>query len=226
MSAAVPSTTSAAAAASKTITVDIVSDVVCPWCYIGKKRLDKAIAAYKSKPGHEDVQFKVNWHPYQLDPSLSKSPIPKMSMYAQKFGPDRAPLIRDRMIQVGQEEGIKFEYSGNIVNTLDSHRLIAFATRKGKQDEIVEALFEDYFEENKCGEIPTLIETAAKIGLDRNEVEQFLKSDEGVKEIQDEIVQAKMQGVQGVPNFTIGDKYVLSGAQEPSTLEELFDRVS
>ncbi|KAG0263743.1 hypothetical protein BG011_008172 [Mortierella polycephala] len=226
MSAAVPSTTSAAAAAGKTIKIDVVSDVVCPWCYIGKRRIDKAIAAYKSKPGHEDVQFEISWHPYQLDPSLSKSPTPKMTMYAQKFGPDRAPLIRDRMIQVGKEEGINFEYSGNIVNTLDSHRLIAFATRKGKQDAIVEALFKDYFEENKCGEIPTLIETAAKVGLDRNEVEQFLKSDEGVREVQGEIVEAKMQGVQGVPNITIAEKYVLSGAQEPSTLEEIFNKVA
>ncbi|KAF9936336.1 hypothetical protein BGZ75_004107 [Mortierella antarctica] len=224
MSAAVPSST--AAASGKKIHIDIVSDTVCPWCYIGKRRLEKAITSYKSKPEHKDVEFEVNWHPYQLDPNSSKTPIPKMQMYANKFGAARAPLIRDRMLQVGQEEGIPFAYDGNIVNTLDSHRLIAFATKKGKQDEMVEELFRNYFEENKCGEIPTLVESAVKVGLDRNEVETFLKSEEGVSEIRAEIEKSKMEGVQGVPNITIGHKYVLSGAQEPSTFEEVFSRIA
>ncbi|KAG0215788.1 hypothetical protein BGX28_008098 [Mortierella sp. GBA30] len=226
MSAAAPSVNAAANASGKKIHIDIVSDTVCPWCYIGKKRLEKAITSYKSKPEHKDVEFEINWHPYQLDPNSSKTPIPKMQMYANKFGPARAPLIRDRMIQVGQEEGIKFAYDGSVVNTLDSHRLIAFATKKGKQDEMVDELFRNYFEENKCGEISTLIDSAVKIGLDRNEVEQFLKSDEGVSDIKSEIEKAKMEGVQGVPNITIGNKYVLSGAQEPSTFEEVFSRVA
>ncbi|KAI7819150.1 thioredoxin-like protein [Gamsiella multidivaricata] len=210
---------------TKTIKIDIVSDTVCPWCYIGKNRLEKAISAFKSKPENKDVRFDVNWYPYQLDPSASKTPIPKMTMYANKFGPARAPLIRDRMIKVGQEEGINFSYNGNIVNTLDSHRLIEFATSHGKQDEMVTELFRNYFEEDKCGEIPTLIDSAVKVGLDRKEVEDFLKSNQGVKETQAKIEKAKLQGVQGVPNITIANKYVLSGAQEPATFEEVFSRV-
>ncbi|KAI8605771.1 thioredoxin-like protein [Dissophora ornata] len=212
--------------AAKTINIDIVSDTVCPWCYIGKQRLEKAIASYKSKPEHQDVKFEVHWHPYQLDPAASKTPVSKMAMYANKFGPSRAPLMRERMIQVGKEEGVNFAYNGNIVNTLDSHRLIAFASKKGKEDEMVTELFKNYFEQDKCGEIPTLIDSAVKVGLDKKEVEDFLNSDEGVKEIQVEIQKAKRQGVEGVPNFTIGDKYVLSGAQEPSTFEEVFNRVA
>ncbi|KAF9112913.1 hypothetical protein BGX27_002578 [Mortierella sp. AM989] len=213
------------AASPKTIKVDIVSDTVCPWCYIGKKRLEKAITSFKSKPEHKDVQFEVNWRPYQLDPSASKTPIPKMTMYTQKFGPTRAPLMRDRMIQVGQEEGIQFSYNGNIVNTLDSHRLVDFAAKRGKQDEMVTELFKDYFERDKCGEMSTLIDSAVKVGLDRAEVEAYLNSTEGIKEVQEDIEKSKLEGVQGVPNFTIDGKYVLSGAQEPSTFEEVFNKV-
>lgn len=181
---------------------------------------------FKAAPEHKDVQFQVNWHPYQLDPSASQAPIKKMEMYAAKFGAARAPLIRDRMIQVGQEEGINFSYNGGFVNTLNSHRLIDYATKRGKQDEIVEELFRNYFEEDKCGEVPTLIDSAVKIGLDRGEVERFLASNEGVREVQDEIERSKREGVQGVPNITIGDKFVLSGAQEPETFVEVFNRIA
>ncbi|KAG0270593.1 hypothetical protein BGZ95_001632 [Linnemannia exigua] len=191
------------APAGKTIKIDIVSDTVCPWCYVGKKRLEKAITAFKSTPEHKDVQFQIDWHPYQLDPSASKVPIKKMDMYASKFGAARAPLIRDRMIQVGQEEGINFSYNGSVVNTLDSHRLINYATARGKQDEIVEELFRNYFEEDK-----------------------FLASQEGVQEVRDEIQRAKVEGVQGVPNIMIDNKYVLSGAQEPDTFIDVFNRVA
>ncbi|KAG0244489.1 thioredoxin-like protein [Mortierella sp. GBAus27b] len=212
--------------AAKTIKVDIVSDTVCPWCFIGKKRLESAIASFKSKPENKDVEFKVNWRPYQLDPLASKTPIRKMDMYARKFGQDRAPLIRDRMIQVGKEEGINFSYNGNIVNTLDSHRLIAFATKKGKQDEMVTELFQNYFEQDKCGEIQTLVDSAVKVGLDRDEVNDFLNSDQGASEIQAEIQNARTKGVQGVPHFTINGLHSLSGAQEPETFEDIFNKVA
>ncbi|KAF8988592.1 hypothetical protein CPC16_008625 [Podila verticillata] len=213
-------------AANKTIKIEIVSDTACPWCYIGKKRLEKAITNFKdSKPERHDVNFEVNWLPYQLDPAASKTPIPKMTMYARKFGPERAPLIRDRMLQVGKEEGIPFSYNGNVCNTLDSHRLILYATKHGKQNEMVDQLFEDYFEQDKCGEIPTLIESAGKVGLDKQDVERYLNSSEGTNEVQREIEQARAQGVQGVPNITIQGRYVLSGAQEPETFEDVFGRV-
>ncbi|KAF9437233.1 hypothetical protein BGZ76_001522 [Entomortierella beljakovae] len=212
-------------ASAKTIKIDIVSDTVCPWCFIGKKRLEKAITSFKSKPGHQDVQFEVNWHPYQLDPTSSKTPVSKMEMYAKKFGEAKAPLIRDHMIKVGHEEGINFSYNGKIVNTLDSHRLIDYATKHGKQDEIVNELFENYFEQDKCGEIQTLVESAGKVGLDKAQVEAYLNSDEGTKEVKQNIERARLQGVQGVPNFTIAGKYSLSGAQDPSTFEEVFDKV-
>ncbi|KAF9584106.1 hypothetical protein BGW38_007565 [Lunasporangiospora selenospora] len=213
-------------AASKTIKIDIVSDTACPWCYIGKKRLETAISNFKeSQPENKDVKFEVSWFPYQLDPTSSKTPIPKMTMYAQKFGPERAPLLRDRMIQVGKEEGIAFSYNGSVVNTMDSHRLIAYAAKHGKQDEMVQELFENYFEQDKCGEIPTLIDSAVKVGFNRAEVEEYLKSDQGVKEIEAEVASAKRSGVQGVPNITIQGKYVLSGAQDPSTFEQVFKKV-
>ncbi|KAF9426145.1 hypothetical protein BGZ94_006869 [Podila epigama] len=210
---------------SKTIKIDIVSDTVCPWCYIGKKRIEKAITSFKaSKPERSNVDFEINWLPYQLDPASSKTPIAKMDMYARKFGPERAPLIRDRMLQVGKEEGIPFSYNGKVCNTLDSHRLIAYAARHGKQNEVVDQLFKDYFEQDKCGEVPTLIDSAAKVGLDRDDVTRYLNSDDGTTEIKSAIQQAKAQGVQGVPNITIQDRYVLSGAQDPSTFEEIFSK--
>ncbi|KAF9902424.1 hypothetical protein EC991_004971 [Linnemannia zychae] len=217
--------TSTVAPAGKTIKIDIVSDTVCPWCYVGKKRLEKAITAFKNTPEHQNVQFQVDWHPYQLDPSASRVPVKKMDMYASKFGAARAPLIRDRMIQVGQEEGINFSYNGSVVNTLDSHRLINFATARGKQDEMVDELFRNYFEEDKCGEVPTLIESAVKVGLDGAEVERYLASQEGIQEVLDDIEKAKVEGVQGVPNIMINNTYVLSGAQDADTFIEVFNRV-
>ncbi|KAG0222147.1 hypothetical protein BGW42_006855 [Actinomortierella wolfii] len=209
--------------AANTISVDIVSDTVCPWCYIGKRRLEKAIDLVKQK--HPDANFKINWHPYQLDPSAPTTPIKKIDMYKRKFGPDRAYQIKDRMIQIGLGDGIHFAYEGNTINTLMSHRLIRFATERGHQDAIVEELFKNYFEENKCGELSTLIEAGVKVGLDRKEVEEYLTSDKGTEEVKREIAQARYDGVQGVPHFTIQDKYVLSGAQDSTTFAEVFERV-
>ncbi|KAG0312821.1 hypothetical protein BGZ99_009252 [Dissophora globulifera] len=212
--------------ATQTIKIDVVSDTVCPWCFVGKRRMEKAIASYKSKPEHKDVKFEVNWFPYQLDSTLPKTPINKMDMYMRKFGAARAPLIRDRMVEVGKEDGIAFSYGGEIVNTMDSHRLIAYATARGKQNEIVDELFTNYFEKERAFTIPTLVEIAVKVGLDGKEAEEYLKSDQGVQDIKNKIENARRQGVQGVPNITIGDKYVLSGAQEPSTIEEVFNRIA
>ncbi|KAF9164118.1 hypothetical protein DFQ26_001808 [Actinomortierella ambigua] len=222
------------AAPATNITVDIVSDTACPWCFIGKRRLEKAMDIVKQR--HPNTTFSVNWHPYQLDATLSTTPIKKLDMYARKFGPDRSTQVQQRMIQVGEGDGIHFTYEGNIVNTMMSHRLIKYATdydnkqqQSGtpshRQDAIVEELFKDYFESNKCGELESLVEAAAKVGFDRDEIRAYLSSDQGVQEIKQEIAHARAEGVQGVPHFTIQDKYVLSGAQEPSTFAEVFGRV-
>ncbi|KAF9972011.1 hypothetical protein BGZ73_004937 [Actinomortierella ambigua] len=218
-----------ATAPANTITVDIVSDTACPWCFIGKRRLEKAIDLFKQS--HPNTSFQVQWHPYQLDSTMSTTPFPKLEMYARKFGPDRSVQIQQRMIQVGQGDGIKFAYDGNVVNTLMSHRLIRYATdydrehHTQRQDAIVEELFRNYFEENKCGELESLVAAAAKAGFEPEVVREYLKSDKGVQEVRQEIAQARADGVQGVPHFTIQDKYVLSGAQEAGTFAEVFQRV-
>ncbi|PLB45396.1 DSBA oxidoreductase [Aspergillus steynii IBT 23096] len=221
------------------INIQIISDTVCPWCYVGFRRLSRAIATHKTT--HPADTFTLTWHAFYLNPNGTIYPgIDKTEFYQNKFGVDRAAAIFQRMSAVGDAEGIAFRYGGRTGNTRDSHRLLWYAGQREKQQaapaqsdvvgglqtRVVERLFRAYFEEEKnITEREVLLEAAATAGLDRAEVENFLASEAGGREVDEEAFRAQRRLVTGVPYFTIQGEYAIEGANEPDAFLEAFDRV-
>ncbi|KAI1808565.1 DSBA oxidoreductase [Daldinia bambusicola] len=208
--------------------IKIVSDTVCPWCYVGKKRLDRAIDLYrKAYPDGKDDTFTVSWFPFYLDPTSPKKGVPVVERMVQRFGADRLEAMQKRLELIGREEGINFSFKGKIGNTRDSHRLIQLGKTKGNDVEsrVVLELFKTYFEgEGDITSHDTLIDAAEKAGLDKAEVKDWLSSDKGGKEVDEEVQQAYARDIHGVPHFTIQDKYIIGGAEDPQTFLEAFAR--
>ena len=200
----------------QTLTIDVVSDVVCPWCYLGQKRLDKAIAAVP------DVDVSVNWRPFQLDPTIPPEGMDRKAYMKAKFG-DEARL-RDahaRLEALGKAEGIDYAFDAITVspNTLDAHRLIAWGQAHGDADALVERIFRAYFTEGAfIGDIAVLERLAAETGFDGDAAAAFLASDEGVEAVGAADRRARELGVNGVPLFIFNQRVAVSGAQEPDTL--------
>ncbi|KAI4164193.1 MAG: hypothetical protein LQ342_002157 [Letrouitia transgressa] len=208
--------------------ITVVSDTVCPWCYVGKNKLDKAIALYKSAHPDTNDTFVTSWMPFYLNPDAPKVGVDKRQFYMSKFGPDRTPVIFKRLEDVGKSVGVNFRFGGKTGNTRDSHRLIQLAKTKGPemQTRTVEQLFKTYFEEE--GDITShnvLKAAASKAGLDETEVGEWLGSDKGGKEVDKEVKDAQLMSIGGVPHFTLQGKYEVGGAQDPSAFVELFERV-
>ena len=157
-----------------TITIDIISDVICPWCFIGKRRLEKAIAALEGKD-----EVRVRWLPFQLNPQMPKEGISRREYRIRKFGSwEHAQELDARMIAVGEAEGIQFAFdrTERTPNTLDAHRLIWLADKQGVQDAVVEALFRAYFTEGRdISNRQTLNDVVAEAGLNREQAEELLE---------------------------------------------------
>ncbi|KAK0611496.1 DSBA-like thioredoxin domain-containing protein [Immersiella caudata] len=208
--------------------IKIVSDVICPWCYIGKKRLEKAISLYqKTVPGGADDTFTVTWHPFYLDPNLPKVGINGKDHLAAKFGPERAAMLQSRLLVIGEAEGINFAGRGKIGNTRDAHRLIQLAKTKSNavESKAMAELFRSHMEEG--GDITsqsTLVAVGEKAGLDRSETQKWLEEGKGGDEVDREVDDAYRRGVSGVPNFTINGRYEVSGAQDPESFVQQFIR--
>ena len=206
-----------------TLTVDVISDVICPWCYIGKRRLEKAIAACR---GQHDVR--VRWHPFQLNPHMPKEGTNRKEYRTAKFGSWEQSLALDAQVaEAGQAEGIPFDYAKvmRTPNTFDAHRLIWLADRDGVQDAVVEAVFRAYFTEGRdISRSAVLLDVVAEGGLDRKRAETFLNGDEGLAAIRAAEEQARRGGVQGVPYFLINGTLALSGAREPSAFLDAFEQ--
>ncbi|KAI1136495.1 DSBA oxidoreductase [Hypoxylon sp. FL0543] len=211
------------------IHIKIISDTVCPWCYIGKKRLDKAIDLYrKVYPGAKDDTFTVTWAPFYLDPTSPKVGVPVTERMVQRFGPERLAALKQRLTLMGREEGINFSFAGKIGNTRDSHRLIQLGKTKGNdvENRVVLELFKSYFEGD--GDITshnTLIAAAEKAGLDKAEVTDWLETGKGGKEVDEEVQEAYARNIHGVPHFTIQGKYEIDGAQDSQAFLEAFAKV-
>lgn len=209
--------------------IKIVSDAICPWCYLGKKRLERAIATYKKDvPGGADDTFNITWHPFYLDPSLSRSGISRDEHLLKKIGPERLALATANLKKFGEAEGINFTFNAKLGNTRDAHRLIQLAKTKSNQVEnsVISALFKLHFEED--GDIVSqdvLISAGEKGGLDKSEVKRWLEEGKGGAEVDREVEQAYREGVSGVPNFTINGRYRMEGAQDPQTFVEMFSRL-
>jgi predicted DsbA family dithiol-disulfide isomerase len=202
--------------------VDVVSDVVCPWCYIGKRRLEAALERLRSAA--PDLQIDVRWHPFQLNPDLPRSGIGRRAYLEAKFGgPERAREIYARVSAAGRTVDIPFAFDAieRQPNTLDAHRLIAWAQERpeGDADQLVEALFRAYFLDGRfVGDREELVRVAADAGFDAADARTMRASDALDDEVSGADRRAREQGVSGVPFFIFNGKTAVSGAQEPAAL--------
>ncbi|TGU86958.1 DsbA family protein [Mesorhizobium sp. M00.F.Ca.ET.151.01.1.1] len=208
------------------ITVDVVSDVVCPWCFIGQKRLDKAVAAAGN------VEVHIRWRPFQLDPTIPPQGKDRHEYMLAKFGSDeRIREIHARIEPLGEAEGISFAFDAIKVapNTLDAHRLIRWAGAAGEdvQNRLVRRLFQLNFEEGaNIGDHTVLVEAAREAGMDASVVETLLPSDADVEAVRTEFATASRMGITGVPCFLIEGKYAVMGAQDADTLADAIRQVA
>jgi predicted DsbA family dithiol-disulfide isomerase len=205
-----------------TLVVDVVSDIVCPWCFIGKRKLDSALAELaRSEPS---IDIKVRWHPFQLNPDLPAEGIPRASYLARKFGgAERAAGVYARVTDVGDAVGIPFRFDRieRQPNTLDGHRLIAWAQEQGDAATLVERLFGAYFIEGRyIGDRNELARLAAEAGWSEDDARAMLQSDGMRDEIAGENREAVDVGIQGVPFFIFNGRIAVSGAHDPATLLE------
>lgn len=201
------------------LTVEVISDVICPWCFIGKRRLEKAIAAFGNP-------VKVRWLAFQLNPTMPKEGISRREYRTKKFGRwERSQELDARVIAVGKEEGINFAFDRieRTPNTIDAHRLIWLADREGVQDAVVEALFLAYFTDGRdISDRQTLLDVVAEAGLDRVKAEAVLNGDEGLEAIKEAGELSRRHLVDGVPFFVINGQITLAGAQHPEAFMEAF----
>jgi predicted DsbA family dithiol-disulfide isomerase len=206
-----------------TLIVDVTSDVICPWCYIGKRRLENAVADFA---GRADVR--VRWHPFQLNPQMPKAGMNRKEYRSAKFGSWERSLALDAQVTAaGMNDGIPFAFDKieRTPNTLNAHQLIWLADKEGVQDAVVEALFQAYFIEGRdISDSPTLLNVATGAGLDRSRAEALLDGNEGLAAIKAAEDHSRRAGVQGVPFFNINDSVALSGAMQASAFLDAFNR--
>lgn len=198
--------------------IDIISDAICPWCYIGKRRLEKALALAPQP------DLKLGWRPFQLNPEMPAEGIDRKEYLRAKFGDPNKSYAQ--VVAAGREEGIDFAFDKirRTPNTILAHRLIRFAARQDKQDAMVETLFRAYFIEGKdIGDLDTLAALAATAGID---AAAYLRGTEDDETIRAEDAFARQIGVQGVPCFIIERQYAVSGAQPPEAFLEIFELIA
>lgn len=204
--------------------VEIYSDMVCPWCFIGKRRWEKAIetAGYANN-------VHVTWRPFQLNPTMPKAGMDRRTYLEAKFGGVAARReIEERLAKAGETDGIVFAFDriARTPNTFEAHRLMWFAQQHKRQDDLAEGLFHAYFSEGRdIGAGQTLVDIAAESGLDRDATRQFLASDQGVEVVREEEAAGHRLGIRGVPYFVLNSAYAISGAQPPDTFVSALQKV-
>ena len=207
--------------ANQTMEIDVVSDVMCPWCFVGKRRLEKAMA---QRP---DIEFDIRWRPFQLDPTIPPEGVDRKAYLQKKFGDAAGGDMYKAIVEAGNGENIPFAFSDIEFspNTLNAHRLIKWAATAGVQDQVVEALFDAYFikganlTDNDC-----LVDIAEAAGMEREVIDKLLSGDADIELVQEEIALAQQMGVTGVPCFIFANRVVAMGAQDPERLVEAIDQ--
>jgi predicted DsbA family dithiol-disulfide isomerase len=208
----------------KPLQIDIVSDVVCPWCYIGKRRIENALALAP------DVPVEVRWRPFFLNPWVPREGIGRDEYLTAKFGSVEAYKgIAGRVVAAAEEEGLL--YRPNLVkrqpNTIDCHRLIHWAGAQGKSTEMKQRLMELYFRDGgDLTDVEVLVQAAADCGLDADDVRRRLATDEDVALVSAQAQEASDKGISGVPTFVFAQKYAVSGAQPAEDLARAIRQVS
>ena len=201
--------------------IDIISDTVCPWCFIGKRRLERALAM------RPNITAEITWHPFQLNPEMPPDGIERQIYLKAKFGSsERAKDIYRAVDQasVGEKLDLQLDDIKRMPNSLQSHRLLHYARRHDKQDVVAENLFQSYFFYGiDIGSIAHLIKLAAGSGLDGEDVRSYMESSEDIELVRDHDIQSRKLGVSGVPCFIIAEEYAISGAQESEVFLQVFD---
>ncbi len=210
----------------QSLRIDVVSDVVCPWCYLGKMRLDQAVAAAP------DIDVSIAWRPYQLDPTIPSEGMDRKAYMRAKFGDEsRLRDAHQRLEAMGAAVGIDYRFDAIAIapNTLDAHRVIRWAGANGAevQNRLVGDLFKAYFERGEnIGDRAVLADAAARAGMDRAVVESLLAGDADREAVAEEAATASRMGITGVPCFLFEGKYAVMGAQEVSTLADAIRQIA
>lgn len=203
------------------LNIEVISDGICPWCFVGKRRLEKALKAVE---GRDKIQ--VTWRPFQLNPNMPKEGMDRRTYRTAKFGSwEKSQALDAQVAAVGAAEGIPFAFDRiqRTPNTFDSHRLIWLAQREGIQDAVVETLFRSYFIEGlDISDRQILLDIASTVGLPQ--VDRFLDSDDGVEAVHQEEREVRQRGISGVPFFIINSDRGISGAQPAEALLAAFEQ--
>ncbi|MCF8487277.1 MAG: DsbA family oxidoreductase [Rhodobacteraceae bacterium] len=206
------------------IKLDVISDPVCPWCYIGKANLDRALEANPAHP------FEIEWHPFQLNPDMAPEGKDRREYLEAKFGGKaKAVEVYARVEQAARDAGLEIDFSAipRIPNTLDAHRLIHWAGLEGRQTAVVSALFRAYWKEGRdIGDRSVLAAIAGDSGLDAAVIARLLETPADADDIRARDHHARQRGVSGVPCFIIANQYVVSGAQPPQVWAQVLDELT
>lgn len=205
------------------IKVDVISDVACPWCYVGKRRFEAALKEWRG------ATVDVTWHPYQLDPSMRAEGMNRDTYLTNKFGSvDRVQEMTDRLTEVGRTVGIDFDFGDDwlAVNTLQMHQLLHVANKEGIGVELKERFLKAYFEDTKhLNKVDELYAITKEFGWDSDKVDAIINDSTIAEAVKNEISQYQQRGVSGVPFFVINDQYGISGAQPTEVFLEAFQSV-
>ena len=203
--------------------IDVISDTICPWCYIGKRRLERAL---RMRP---QIEFDVRWRPFQLEPTTPPEGIDRKTYIERKFGSlERIKPAHAALVEAGRQEGLSFAFEkiARTPNTINSHRLIRWSHSMGVQDQVVETLFQRYFIDGAdIGSIDVLKQVGAEAGMDDELIEELLNSDADRELVEREDSLARKIGINGVPTYLIGGKVLVTGAQDAEHLVSVIDRV-
>ena len=199
--------------------IDIWSDVVCPWCYIGITRFDRALASF-------DGEVTVRLHPFQLDPDAPIPGVPVREFYAAKFGGELDATM-ERITTEGAREGLTFNWDRAIRgNTFDAHRAIAYARRSDLDRSLEMQLFRAYFTSGlDISDRAVLVDAGALVGVDRAGLTAYLESDDGVDEVRRELVDGIERGITGVPSFLFEDEFLIPGAVDTASFERILEQM-
>ena len=201
--------------------IDIAFDLICPWCYLGVRRLRRALRA------RPDIIPELLWRPFLLNPDIPPNGVSRAEFVARKFGgEDRARRLQNALTELGRAEGIgfRFDLMGRVPSSINAHRLVRYAVREGLGEMMVEALFYAYFADGTdIGDVIRLATVAGRVGLDPHAALTFLRSGEEAEAVHTENLRAHRLGINGVPCFIIAGQQAIAGAQEPEVLERLLD---
>jgi predicted DsbA family dithiol-disulfide isomerase len=207
------------------IKIDVVSDVVCPWCYIGKRRLEKAIATVS-----DQLDIELEYHPFELNPDMPDEGRTQKEYLSKKFGSEsKYQQLTAQVTATAAQEGLIFDFGKQLVspNTRNAHRLIAFAKQHGKQVEMKEALMKAYFTDGlDLTKVENLVEVATAVGLDADGVSSYLQTTKGLTEVIAEEKLNSQRGISGVPFYIINNQYGISGAQPSEVFVEALLNIS